>query len=114
MAGVYSTCFMDSAFASLPGIQTYTVPLGFIGVLRNININCNARAGYEGNHGPPPFQVTVASTGTVIFQISSGTIQNRMYYWEGREVIGAGQSFATFTGAAQFQYRLNGFLLKSP
>lgn len=114
MASVYSTCFMDSQTAILPTAQTYVVPDGFIAVLRNITIFCFARDEPFGYHGAIPLSVSTLDSGSTLFYISQGNIRNMMYYWEGREVVPAGDGFAVVTFYSQFQYRLNGFLLKAP
>jgi hypothetical protein len=114
MTSVYSTCFMDSAAVVLPGVQTYVVPSGFIAVLRNITVYCFARDQPFGYHGTTPLAVNILESGCTLFIVPTGNIRNGMYYWEGREVVTAGDGFSVLTFYSQFQYRLNGFLLTAP
>jgi hypothetical protein len=114
MAGVYSTCFLDSAFTTLPAIQSYTCPDGFVAVLRNITVFSFCRSAEFGLHGALPLSVSILLTGSIVFALSPGNIRNMTYYWEGREVVESGDGFTVITSQNQFQYRLNGFLLKAP
>jgi hypothetical protein len=113
MAGIYSTCFLDSAGAPPPSNYEYTVPEGFVVVVRNITFTFWGR-GYPGLFGGNVLNVYSQLTNTSIWALSPGTIQNRTYFWEGREVFVFGDGVTVSTDIAQCSYRVNGFLLVAP
>lgn len=114
MAGVYSTCFLDSAdfVGSWPGTMSYVVPDGKVAVVTHVNSFIWGLADFFHIAGVATFTVNInAPTGTPIFQLSPATLTNGQYIWEGREVLEEGQVlWATANWFAQ-SFRINGYLL---
>lgn len=112
MAGVYSVPLLNSGVHPPPSLATYAVPVGFVMVVRNIQVNYFGRPDYSGGYGPAVFTAGSALTGVNFWSISSNA-QNRVYWWEGREVLDYLDGLAVWAGVTQMQYSVNGYLLKA-
>jgi hypothetical protein len=82
MAAVYSTRFIASPAPEFP--PTYTVPAGFIAVVRCIDLWCPA--GYGGSRT----LVQMVSPACIIFEAIFGAGEESAH-WDGRQVLEPGE-----------------------
>lgn len=112
MGSVYSTCFMDSETFVGGGPWEYVVPAGFTAVIKDIIVSVSG-VGASGAYGAPPITFSVNDpSATPIFMLTAGSLQNRLYYWEGREVLSEAEVlWVSLGGDLRPPFRVNGFLL---
>lgn len=105
MRPVYSTQFLVAADVS--GFIEYTVPDGFTGVLRDVDVfmRPNAAGG----------AVTIlGNAGNVIAYFTAGIDTAVIGAWRGRQVIPEGQTITANVLTGLADYALSGYLLTLP
>lgn len=104
MAGVYSTRFVELPLEA-PSSTSYTVPDGFVAVVRDIN--CRFVGGSGG-----PMVVQVADPNFVIAVLDGGDPVTGMAQWRGREVLNAGEELQLLNlGTVEGSCSVSGYLL---
>lgn len=103
MAGVYSTSFI--AEHALSGSVVYTVPDGFVAIVRDIDVYVNGDL-----IATTYYAVDADTDGTFAWFVSPNEADPGLYSWRGRQVFLAGESFAFISGNV-CDVRISGYLL---
>lgn len=100
---VYSTRFLASPAPDFP--PTYTVPAGYVAVVRDIEIYC--APGEGGDH----CTVLLVDPPCIIFDAGSLTA-GQTVHWGGRQVLNAGESLTVDSGLSEpSSVLISGYLL---
>ncbi len=106
MPPVYSTRFLAYHDFSISAPATYTVPTGFVLVLRDIDL-------YNGDVlGNTAFVQFSSTPAVVFFQASWGVNELGWRPWRGRQIFYAGESFTAVANRA-CDILASGYLLSS-
>jgi len=100
---IYSTRFI--AEQGLAGIALYTVPLGFVAVVRDIDA-------YNGGSLSPEFLFFEGTAGQTIWK-GTGTMDPVNPQWSGRQVFVENEAFSFFT-TGTWDVTASGYLLRAP
>lgn len=110
MATLYSARFFDVGESSAGESDSQDVPSGFVWVVRDIQ---------AWNYQAPPqalsgFRVQRASGG-IIFAVGPIDAQaGRLYQWQGRAVLNAGEVLTEYFPDAEWSMMISGFALTAP
>lgn len=104
MVAVYSTRFIGQQVATSTPI-TYTVPTGFVAVVRSISVAPTAT-------GLTEAQVSLSSA-AILFVVASGTLHVSQH-WDGRQVLNAGEVLQCTCAGSNCFFMVSGYLLQLP
>ena len=102
MASVYSTQIAAGIVAAGSSDPVFTVPSGFVVVLREIAWRCQSSSAAT-------FALAISGVATPFFQPSTSDYSQPP--WSGRMVVIAGQTIEVEANSEAFEYVLSGYLL---
>lgn len=105
MASIYSTQFGHGAGTAGATGTLYTVPTGFVAVVRSIGLWNYA--------GGPGFCAINGPGGDAIF-VGSSTGAQGMSTWEGRQVLNPGDTITYDLVSGDWTWLVSGYLLTAP
>jgi hypothetical protein len=105
MARVYSTCFI--AQQGLGTTITYTVPPGFIAIVRDLD-------SYNSTFTNSTIRFIDAQTGGTIWVAVNNALATDYESWRGRQVFETGQQFTVSVTGDPWDVRVSGYLLDTP
>jgi hypothetical protein len=101
---VYSTRFVEIPFGA-PASASYTVPAGYIAVVRDIDVR------FSGGTGGP-MVVQVADPNVILAVLNSGDAITGMAQWQGRTVCNEGEVLEALNlGSVDASCAVSGYLL---
>lgn len=106
MAAIYSTLFLSGNTSA--GSPIFTVPAGFIAVLRDVDVYCNGIGGEELFLEDSTYGNTFARW-DILTPADSGSKQ-----WQGRQVFNPGGGFVFVATVGTWDVRASGYLLTAP
>lgn len=102
---VYSTRFISTQ--GYGGNAPYLVPTGKVAVVRDIWV-------YSGNQVGPSAFYFAGQLGQKLWAIENPPLTPMFWYWQGRQVFYAGETFTLNVVAGIFDMTCSGYLLDNP
>lgn len=102
----YSTKFFAGPYTGAGGPQTvYTVPTGFVVVVRDIEFFSSNADSFNVQGGPPG--------STAVIWLSRLSSAGTWAQWGGRSVLNAGDVITVYSGSTGGQFYVSGYLLST-
>lgn len=112
MANVYSTLFYRNGSLTAGSVIAYTVPAGFVAVVRDIDLFLNQPWDSQLLSG---ILVSTRFPTTALFGVLSPKARgNQPYHWEGRQVLNPGDELTLNVYDSGWEATISGFLLALP